>query len=456
VTRRIFIIQAVVLIALLLGHFIVWAAYPRAWAHYYQGAAFFKVMAPPLLMHLGWFALLVVLRTKGCRETLIVPVAALLVGLGTLFLLRLAGGSYLQYITETSPYWRDVFADRASVIYAAYGKQVIFFYVGLAALLGLLLVRWDLQALTRYKYLVGSGAVLLLLVTTLFGSETGGQQIALDLKFFTFQPHEPVKILIVIFMAAYLAEKRDLLVLAAARARFLSVMDLRYLGPMIALWLLVMAIVFKHKDLGAALLLFGIFLGMLYLGTGRKTYLALGLGMFLFGVFAAYTLVARVQTRVAIWLDPWQERYINDQGYQIAQSLMALGNGKLIGAGLAGGYPEIIPAVHTDMIYAAISEDMGLVGAVVILACFLLLIERIFVVGLRARDAFGGLLIAGLGVSLALQTLVIIGGVVKAIPLTGVTLPFISYGGTSLVINFIILGLVLKVAAHPAAPPAAT
>ncbi|OPZ86889.1 MAG: Lipid II flippase FtsW [bacterium ADurb.Bin429] len=453
-TRRVYAIQTIVLIVLLLGHFIVWAAYPRAWAHYYQELAFLKVMAPPVLMSIGWFALLGVLRKKGCRETFIVPVAALLAGFGILFLLRLAGGSYMQYVTEISPHWREVFADKAADIFAAYGKQVIFFFVGLAALLAMLLVRWDVQALTRYKYLVGSGAVLLLLVTTLFGKETGGQQIALNMGFFTFQPHEPVKLLIVIFMAAYLVEKRDLLVLAAARARFLSVMDLRYLGPMVALWLLVMAIVFKHKDLGAALLLFGIFLGMLYLGTGRKTYVALGLGMFLLGIFAAYSLVSRVQTRVAIWLDPWQERYINDQGYQIAQSLMALGNGKLIGAGLAGGYPEIIPAIHTDMIYAAISEDFGLVGAVMIFACFLLLIERIFAVGLRARDAFGGLLIAGLGVSLALQTLVIIGGVVKAIPLTGVTLPFISYGGTSVVINFVILGLVLKVAAqsHEAAP----
>jgi cell division protein FtsW (lipid II flippase) len=451
-TRRAFFLQTVVFLILLLGHFIVLMAYPRAWEHYYHGQALLKVLAPPVLMSLGWFVLLALLAKRGCRETLIVPVAALLVGIGVLFLLRLAGGAYMQYVTETSDYWREVFSDKAKDIFAAYTKQTLFFVLGMIILLGMVLARWNVQNLTRYKYLVATGAVLLLLVTTVFGHATGGQQLTLRLGPLAFQPHDPVKLLIVIFMAAYLVEKRDLLVLAAGRARFLSVMDLRYLGPMVALWLLVMAIVFIHKDLGAALLLFGIFLGLLYLGTGRKTYVALGLGMFLLGVTAAYMLVGRVQIRVALWQNPWQTITVGSRqydGYQLTQSLMAMGNGKLIGAGLAGGYPEIIPAIHTDMIYAAISEDLGLVGAVILLACFLLLIQRIFVIGVRSHDRFGQLLAAGLGVSLAVQTLVIIGGVVKAIPLTGVTLPFISYGGTSLVINFIILGLVLNVATQP-------
>lgn len=435
--RRDLALLLLVVIILLLGHLVVFGAYPLAWAEFYPGQPW-RVLLPPVAMGVAWLILLIVLHRQPRRETLAIPIVALLSGLGLLFLLRLAGGAFTLGMK----------ASTIEVLFSAYSKQLIFFFIGMALLIVMVGARWDYHRLARYKYLLALGAVLLLLATTLFGKDTGGQQIAIDLKVITFQPHDPVKLLLVIFMAAYLAEHREMFEFAALRTRFLSAMDLRYLAPMIGLWLLVMAIVFVHKDLGAALLLFSILLGMLYLGTGRKTYVAIGLGMFAAGAVAAYHVVEVVRARVALWLDPWQTITVGDRvfdGYQLTQSLMALGNGKVIGAGLAGGFPENIPAIHTDMIYAAISEDLGLAGAAIVLMCFLFLIERVFAVGLRAPDRFGQLLAAGLGVTLAVQALVILGGVVKAVPLTGITLPFISYGGTSLIINCLMLGLVLKV-----------
>lgn len=441
--KRDFFLLGLVGLILLLGHYIVMAAFPAAWAHFEPGGAW-RVMLPPVLMTAAWAILLGILVKRRCQATVLVPVVAFLTGLGVLFLLRLAGGAYMQSLQESSAHFREVFSDRATENYGSYVKQCLFFTVGIVGIANMALWRWSLAGLARYKYIVGFGAVLLLIVTTIFGSAQNGQTIALNLHFFSFQPHDLVKLLIIIFLAAYLVEKRELIELAATRSKVLSLLDLRYLAPMIGLWLLVMAIIFKHKDLGAALLLFGIFLGMLYLGTGRLNYVIIGTTLFALGVTAAYRLFDLVQTRVAIWLNPWQERYIDGKGYQIVQSLMALGSGRLIGAGLGLGSPEIIPAVHTDMIYAAISEDFGLVGAAIVLMLYEVLIERLFAISLRATDAFVKLLVAGLAISLALQTLVIIGGVVKAIPLTGVTLPFVSAGGTSLVISLLMIGLALK------------
>jgi len=447
-----------------LGYWVVWQAYLPAWRVLYPGQPWRVFLALPVTLA-AWLLLSLALSWRRCRETLLLPAAALLTGIGLLFLQRLAGGISLLAMQSgfdlthigqiAAQKGAPALAKTTALLLRCSDKQPISFLVGWVALMCVVLFWKDYRTLARYKYLIAIGATLLLLITTFFGSTHGGQTIALDLGFFTFQPHDPVKLLLVIFMAAYLVENRQLLAIAGGRFGLLTLMDIRYLGPLLTMWLLMMAIIFKHDDLGAALLLFGALLGMLYLGTGRKAYVALGIVLSVAGVFVGYRVakmahldfVNRIDTRIAIWLHPWS--YTDNGSYQIVQALMALGNGRVVGAGLAGGYPERVPAIHTDMIFSAISEDLGLVGAVAVIGLFLFLIGRIYRVALQSAHRFGQLLAAGLATTLALQTWVILAGTMKFIPLTGITLPFISYGGTSLVVNLVLLGIVLKIAEAP-------
>ena len=424
-----------------LGYWVVWQAYLPVW-HTQLPVSRLSFFLPVPLMLAAWLTLSAALARRRCRETLLVPAIALLVGLGLLFLLRLAGGAAAQGFTRGHAH-----EALGVLFYHLYRKQLISFGIGWAVVLGMVLGWRDYRALSRYKYLIATATVGLLLIMTVFGHAVEGQQVALRLGPLTFQPHDLVKLLMAIFLAAYLAEKQALIKVAAGRYGLFTRMDLRYMGPLLVLWLLVMAIVILHDDLGAAALLFGSFLAILYLGTGRLNYIVLGLLLAVLGGMFVYAHVPRVRTRVAIWRNPWPES--DRKGYQICQSLMALGYGRAIGAGLAGGYPEQVPAVETDMIYAAISEDLGLLGAVFVIGVFLLLIGRMFHVAMQAEDPFGQLLAAGLAVTFAVQTFVILGGVTKLIPLTGITLPFISYGGTSLVVNLVLVGIVLKVAEAP-------
>jgi len=439
-----------------LGYWVVWQAYLPAWQVLYPGQSWRVFDALPVTF-VAWLLLSLALRWRRCEETLLLPAVALLIGIGLLFLQRLAGGIALQAMQSgfdlahigaiAARDHAPALARTTALLLHCSDKQLISFVVGWAALMGIVLFWKDYRTLARYKYLIAIGATVLLLVTTVFGSTKGGQTIALDLGPLTFQPHDLVKLLLVIFMAAYLVENRQLFSVAGGPFGVITRMDLRYLGPLVALWLLVMAIIFKHDDLGAALLLFGALLGMLYLGTERKSYVVIGALMFIFGATGAYFISSRVQDRVAIWLHPWA--YSNNGSYQIVQALMALGNGRAVGAGLAGGYPERIPAVHTDMIFSAISEDLGLIGAVAVIGLFLFLIGRMYHVSLRSDTHFGKLLAAGLATTMALQAWVILAGTMKFIPLTGITLPFISYGGTSLVVNLVLLGMILKIAEAP-------
>jgi len=434
-----------------LGYWVVWQAYMPAWLLLYHGQLW-RFFAPWVLFTLGGFLTSMALSARRCRETLMLPIVALLVGLGLLFLQRLAGGAAtlamqqgvdIAHLTSMHGHVPPI-ASIAKLLISSSHKQILSASLAWLVLVGIILYWHNLSVLSRYKYLIAFTALGLLLVTTIFGHAVGHQQLALNLGFVTFQPHDPVKLLLVIFMAAYLEEKQELISFARGRFGFLTMKDFRYMGPLITLWVVIMAIVFIHNDLGAALLLFGTLLVMLYLGTERKVYVGIGLGLFILGALAAFAVSHRVQTRVAIWENPW--KYADDESYQIVQGLMALGNGRLIGAGLAGGSPERIPAIHTDLIYVAIGEDLGLVGAVCVILLFLILIGRTVVIALRARDRFGQLLAAGLGLTLAGQTWIILAGVTKLIPLTGITLPFISYGGTSMMVNLILVGLVLKTA----------
>ncbi|HZS00139.1 MAG TPA: FtsW/RodA/SpoVE family cell cycle protein [Chloroflexota bacterium] len=324
-------------------------------------------------------------------------------------------------------------------------RQAIWIAVGALALVGVLTLLPSVDWLAAYKYTWAAAGCLLVLATFILGVDLNGSGMRLWIGAagVYFQPSELYKLILVIFLAAYLAEKRELIVLAGWRVGPLRLPPVPYLLPMVAVWLLALGLVVVQRDLGAALLFFGIFLALLYVATERLGYVLAGLGAFAAGGVLAYRLFGHVQDRVAIWLDPWSRA--QERGYQLVQALIALAAGGVFGSGLGYGYPEYIPAVHTDFIIAAIGEELGLLGTLGVVALYLLVVYRGFRIALRAPDPYLQLLAVGLSTVLGLQALVILGGTTRLIPLTGVTLPFVSYGGSSLLVNFAIVGLLLRI-----------
>jgi cell division protein FtsW (lipid II flippase) len=326
-----------------------------------------------------------------------------------------------------------------------FARQAIWIAVGAVALVAVLTVLPSVDWLAAYKYTWATAGCLLVLATFVLGVDLNGSGMRLWIGAggVYFQPSELYKVILVVFLAAYLAEKRELIVLADWRIGPLRLPPVPYLLPMVAVWLLSLGLVVVQRDLGAALLFFGIFLALLYVATDRLGYVLAGLGAFAVGGYVAYQLFGHVRDRVSIWLDPWSQA--QERGYQLVQALIALGAGGVFGAGLSYGYPDYIPAVHTDFVIAAIGEEMGLLGSLGVVALYLLLIYRGFRIALRAPDAYLQLLAVGLSTVLGLQALVILSGTTRLIPLTGVTLPFVSYGGSSLLVNFAIIGLLLRI-----------
>jgi cell division protein FtsW (lipid II flippase) len=327
-------------------------------------------------------------------------------------------------------------------------RQAVWIVVGAGALIGVLTLLPSVDWLAAYKYTWAAAGLLLVLATFVLGVDLNGSGMRLWIGAggVYFQPSELYKLILVVFLAAYLAEKRELIVLAGWRVGPLRLPPVPYLLPMLAVWLLSLGLVVVQRDLGAALLFFGIFLALLYVATDRLGYVLAGLVAFAVGGAAAYRLFGHVQDRVSIWLDPWSQA--QERGYQLVQALIALGAGGVFGAGLGYGYPDYIPAVHTDFVIAAIGEELGLLGSLAVVALYLLLVYRGFRIALRAPDAYLQLLAVGLSTVLGLQALVILGGTTRLIPLTGVTLPFVSYGGSSLLVNFAIVGLLLRISAE--------
>ncbi|RJQ53268.1 MAG: FtsW/RodA/SpoVE family cell cycle protein [Actinobacteria bacterium] len=323
--------------------------------------------------------------------------------------------------------------------------QWIWVLVGGACLGAVLVAFRSYGQLAQYKYLSALAGMALLLSPLLpgIGAEINGARLWLRFGTFSFQPAEIAKVLIVIFLAAYLAEKRELLATSTRRVLGVWLPEARHFGPLLLMWGVSLLILVGEKDLGSSLLFFGVFLMMLYVATDRTAYVMAGSALFLGGASLAYLRFSHVQTRIDIWLDPWKDSA--DKGYQIVQSLFAIASGGVIGRGLGLGSPGKIPAVETDFIFSAIAEEMGLVGALAIVLAYLLLTLRGLRIASACNDEFGKLLALGLTAVVGLQTFVIIGGVTKLIPLTGITLPFISYGGSSIISNFILLGLLLRV-----------
>jgi peptidoglycan glycosyltransferase len=290
--------------------------------------------------------------------------------------------------------------------------------------------------------LIGVALLLLPLVPGV-GQSIRGAKIWVSVGPVSFQPGEFAKIALAIFFASYLVEKRELLALPGRRLGPFAFPDLRTLGPVLLAWGTSLLVMGAERDLGSSLLFFALFVVLLWMASGRATYLGVGGLLFAIGSFFSWRAFDHVQVRVETWLDPWQ--YYDGRGYQIAQATFALAWGGVAGTGIGLGNPDIIPVVTTDFIFAAIGEELGLLGSAAVLVAFLLMVGCGLRIAARADAPFDKLLAAGLTTILGLQAFIIIGGVIRLVPLTGITLPFVSYGGSSLVANYVLLALLLRV-----------
>jgi cell division protein FtsW (lipid II flippase) len=339
--------------------------------------------------------------------------------------------------------------------------QLVWLLIGLAVLTILAVTVRNDAWLRRYKYTWAAVGVGLLLVTFVFGRDVNGARLSLALGPVTGQPSELLKVILVVFFAGYLSENRPLLVEQSTRIGPLRLPPVPYLAPMVAMLAIALGIVVVERDLGAAMLFFLVFLLLLYVATARPGYVVLGVGAFIAGGYVLYQLFGHVRTRVDIWLDPFIDP--NGAGYQVIQALHAFARGGILGMGLGNGLPTIagrppIPALHTDFPLAALGEELGLVGILAILGLYLVLIERGLRIAASAHDEYRALLAAGLSLVVGVQAFIIAAGNLKLIPLTGITLPFISYGGSSLLANSVIAGLLIALSdrgpeVRPPAPP---
>ncbi len=362
---------------------------------------------------------LAVRRWAPFAESTLLPIAGVLNGIGYVFIVRLKPDLGI--------------------------KQTYWTAVGIVAFILTLIVVKNVRRLEYLRYTFALIGVVLLVLPLIpgVGYELNGSRIWAHLGPITFQPGEVAKITLVVFFSSYLVEKRELLALSGKRFLGVTWPEARHLGPIMLAWLGSIGIMSLQKDLGSSLLFFALFVVLLWVATNRATYLALGGLMFFGGAGIAYKVYAHVQVRVQTWIDPWPTA--SGKGFQIVQSLYAFGSGGISGTGLALGDPARIPAAYNDFIFAAIGEELGLFGTTAVLALFFLLVGAGLRIALRAEVAFDKLLATGLTAIIGLQTFIIIGGVTRLVPLTGVTLPFVSYGGSSLVINYVLIALLLRI-----------
>ncbi|HEX6255327.1 MAG TPA: FtsW/RodA/SpoVE family cell cycle protein [Euzebyales bacterium] len=362
-------------------------------------------------------------------DPLLFPLAYVLNGLGLVMIRRIDYALAASDTSELAP------------------SQTVWTMVGVGLLITTLLVIRDYESLDRYRYSIGIGAIVLLLMPLLpvIGANINGANLWIRVAGFSIQPGEFAKIGLAVFFASYLAENRQLLTVATNRVGPVMVPPARAFGPVLAVWVLSLAVLVFERDLGLSLLLFGLFICMLYVATSRIAYVIGGVSLFALGGFMAYQLFGHVRDRIGIWLDLWNSDAFG--AGQLQQSLFALGTGGVAGVGLGQGHPDFIPIVSTDFIFSAFGEEVGLLGTTGLLLCYLLFIGRGYRIALRCRQEFGQLLAMGLVTLYALQVFIIVGGVTRLIPLTGLTLPFVSYGGSSLLANYVLVGLLIRVSA---------
>ncbi|MGB9378328.1 MAG: FtsW/RodA/SpoVE family cell cycle protein [Mycobacteriales bacterium] len=387
---------------------------------------------------------LIVRRFAPYADPLLLPLVALLNGLGVALIHRLDLADKAQ-------------SDRFKVHFLTgdASLQLAWTAVGLVLMVALLIVVRDHRSLSRYSYTLGLIGLFLLALPSLLPaslSQVNGARIWIRLAGFSIQPGEFAKIALMVFFAAYLVAKRDVLSLASRRILGIDFPRGRDLGPVLVAWVASLLVLIVEKDLGSSLLFFGIFVVMIYVATQRTSWLLIGLGLFVGGAFMAWLVFAHVQQRVSIWLHPFKDP--SNTGFQIVQSLFGLATGRLFGTGPGAGRPDIVPYAKSDFIVATIGEELGLFGLTALLVIYALIVARGLRTSLTVRDSFGKLLAAGLAFSMGLQVFVVVGGVTKLIPLTGLTTPFLSYGGSSLVANYVLIGLLLRISDAARRPPA--
>ncbi len=391
------------------------------------------------------FAHLMIRRFAPYADPVLLPLVALLNGIGLVMIYRLdlAGAVRAAAKGTAAP------AAQAPA-------QLLWTGISLLLFLGVLLIVRDHTVLANYSYtLLLVGLVFLALPGLLPAkySAVNGAQIWIKIPhLFSIQPSEFAKIALIVFTAAFLASKQSVLGIAGKKVFGLVLPRARDLGPLLLALLICLAVLVRGNDLGTSLLIFGVLLMMVYIASSRVSWLIIGLLGFAGGAFVAYRLFGHVRVRVDIWLHPFADP--QNTGYQLVQSLFGLGTGGIFGTGLGAGRPDIVPFASTDFISAALGEELGLVGLSAILVCYLLIGGRGLRAAIAVKDRFGSLLAGGLSFTLVFQMFIVVGGVTRLIPLTGLTTPFLSYGGSSLLANYIILALLIRISDSSRRPPA--
>ena len=374
-------------------------------------------------------------------DPLLLPSVAALNMLGLAMIHRLDAASAQRAASNGSPVpTPDVYA------------QLTWMLIGLVAFMIVLSVVSDHRRLQRITFISGFAGIILLFLPLLpfIGNTVNGARLWINFLGFTFQPGELAKVALTIFFAGFLVGRRHSLALVHTKVFGIGVPRAKDVGPLLVVWLAALLVLILERDLGTSLLLFGLFIVMLYVATGRRSWVIIGGLLLTIGGALAYAAFSHVQTRFNVWLHPFNDP--QGEGFQIVQSLYGLANGGIFGTGWGQGYPQLVPFAKTDFITSALGEELGLMGLIAIFLLFAIVVERGARAAVATRDPFGNLLAVGLTTVLGLQTFIVVGGVTRLVPLTGLTTPFLSYGGSSLVANYIIVALLIRISNAARAP----